>query len=237
MTSEEAEKQSKTDISTYYKTMFINVIIGSLSIIFAFFNQNILLTIVGILWIIVPYIMFKISQIHENKEMAINEEDKKYLIDIAKLTWQFFKDYLTKENNYLMPDNYQQDRKPIVVSRTSSTNIGLSLLAVISSYDLKFENLEDTLNLLEKIINCVYNLPKWNGHLYNWYNIKTKEPLYPRYVSTVDSGNLVGYMYTTKTFLQDILDKNKDKQELNDLIEKLDKMIEETDFKILYRKC
>ena len=234
MTSEEAEKQSKTDISTYYKTMFINVIIGILSIIFAVFKQNILLTIVGILWIIVPYIMFKISQIHESKEMAINEEDKKYLIDIAKLTWQFFKDYLTKENNYLMPDNYQQDRKPIAVSRTSSTNIGLSLLAVISSYDLKFENSEDTLNLLEKIINCVYNLPKWNGHLYNWYNIKTKEPLYPRYVSTVDSGNLVGYMYTTKTFLQDILDKNKDKQELNDLIEKLDKMIEETDFKILY---
>src|SRR5699024_5269687 len=128
------------------------------------------------------------------------------------------------------PDNYQEDRKPVIVSRTSSTNIGLSLLAVISSYDLKFENLEDTLNLLEKIINTVYELPKWNGHLYNWYNIKTKEPLYPRYISTVDSGNLVGYMYTTKTFLENILEKDIDNTRIQELIQKLNKMIKDTDF-------
>ena len=234
MTSEEAEKQSKTSIDIYYKTMYINVVLGIITIILSYFTNQILLTIVGVLWIIIPYIMYKISLIKENEQTEIKKEDKEYLIDIAKKTWQFFKDYLTQENNYLMPDNYQEDRKPVVVSRTSSTNIGLSLLAVISSYDLKFENLEDTLNLLEKIINTVYELPKWNGHLYNWYNIKTKEPLYPRYVSTVDSGNLVGYMYTTKTFLENILEKDIDNTIVQELIQKLNKMIKDTDFKILY---
>ena len=60
---------------------------------------------------------------------------------------------------------------------------------------------EKAINLLKNIILSVQSLPKWNGHLYNWYNIKTMQQLIPRYVSTVDSGNLVGYMYTTKAFL------------------------------------
>ncbi len=37
-----------------------------------------------------------------------------------------------------------------LVNRTSPTNIGLGLLAVVASYDLGYENLEDTLKLLEK---------------------------------------------------------------------------------------
>ena len=72
-----------------------------------------------------------------------------------------------------------------------------------------FEKNEDIINLLEKIINTVYELPKWNGHLFNWYNVKTKKPLYPKYVSTVDSGNLIGYLYTTKSFLEENIEFDK----------------------------
>lgn len=132
----------------------------------------------------------------------------------------------------MIPDNYQEDRKQLVVPRTSSTNIGLSMLAIISSYDLGFEGLESSIDRLKKLINVVYELPKWNGHLYNWYNIKTKKPLIPRYISTVDSGNLVGYMYTTRAFLEE-LDKT---DEIEDLINKLTEMIENTDFKVLYNE-
>ena len=53
----------------------------------------------------------------------------------------------------------------------------------------------------------VNELTKWNGHLYNWYNIKTLEPLIPRYISTVDSGNFVGYVYVLKQFYKDIKEK------------------------------
>ena len=227
MTSEEAEKQSKTDIKTYVKTMFINIITGVVTIIFSIYLKNVLLTIVGILWIITPYIMYKISKIEEKNSIKLSEKDKNYLIEIAKKTWKYFKDYIIPENNYLVPDNYQQDRKEKIVERTSSTNIGLSLLAVISGYDMKFETLSNTVNLLDNIIDVIYELPKWNGHLYNWYNIKTKEPLFPRYVSTVDSGNLVGYMYTTKSFLEEKNPQDK-------AISKLNEMIENTNFKILY---
>ena len=183
--------------------MYFNVILGLIFIALTPIKNNILLAILGVLWIITPYIMYKISIIDEetSKVKELSEKEKEYVKQISEKTWQFFKDYLTEENNYLIPDNEQEDRKPKVVPRTSSTNIGLSLLAVISSYDLKFESLKNTIELLSKIINVIYELPKWNGHLYNWYNIKTKTPLIPRYISTVDSGNLLGYMYTTRAFL------------------------------------
>ena len=238
MTSEEAEKQSKTTVGNYYKMMLPNVILGILLVI-----SNIsLLPIIGVLWIITPYIMCSISKIPEKdekaKEQSLNEEDEKYLKEVAQKTWQFFKDYLTPENNYLIPDNYQEDRKEIVVPRTSSTNIGLSMLAVIASYDLGFEDLESTIDRLTNIINVVYELPKWNGHLYNWYNIKTKQPLIPRYVSTVDSGNLVGYMYTARSFLEIMYPvPNYQASEITYPVpnyQKLTQMIEKTDFSVLY---
>lgn len=75
-------------------------------------------------------------------------------------------------------------------------------MSVVASYDLKYETKENTINLLEKMINSIVKLPKWNGHLYNWYNIKTLLPLIPRYVSSVDSGNFVGYLYVLKQFLK-----------------------------------
>ena len=256
-TSEEAEKQAKTDIVSYYKAMAINVILGTILIIIASLQKSILEAVLGALWIIMPFIMYYISKqqnSHTIKEQ-LNKQELEYIIEVAQKTWNYFKENLSKENNYLIPDNYQEDRHPKLVARTSSTNIGLSLLAVLSAIDLKFIENQEGIQLLEKIIETITNLQKWNGHLYNWYNIKTKEPLMPRYISTVDSGNFVGYLYVTKAFIKNLPEENfeeKDdensqldeiKQSTNatlenqlkqKLIEQIDKIIEETDFKVLY---
>ena len=204
-TSEEAEKQAKSNLISYYNQMAMNILAGIISISLGLLKLNAFATLLGVFWIFTPTMMWYISKEIE-KEKAIdklNKEEKEYVLEIGKKTWDFFETYLTEENNYLIPDNYQEDRKEKVVPRTSSTNIGLSLLAVISAYDLKYINLEKTIDLLSKIIHSIESLAKWNGHLYNWYNIKTKEPLIPKYVSTVDSGNLIGYLYVTKAFLEE----------------------------------
>ena len=212
-TSEEAEKLAKTDLKSYYFNMIPNIILGILGICCSFVFKDKIVSlnsfVISILWIIAPYVFWYISKLVNKKEIRkeINVKEKEYLMDIGKRTWQFFKDSLTEENHYMPPDNYQEDRKPIFVDRTSSTNIGLGLISVISSYDLGYENLEDTLKLLNKMINTIDSLPKWHGHLYNWYNIKTLEPLIPRYISTVDSGNFVGYIYIVKAFYEDIKEK------------------------------
>lgn len=103
-------------------------------------------------------------------------------------------------------------------------------MAVISAYDLGYEKLEDTLKLLEKMINTINSLPKWNGHLYNWYNLKNLEPLIPRYVSSVDSGNFVGYLYVVKQFFIDLANSENYKE----IISQIDKLIDNTDFSKLY---
>ena len=213
-TSEEAEKTSKTDILSYYKIMFANIIFGLLIGVLGVKERNIFEIIIGIIWLITPGIMCYISKApKENKRInEITNEEEKYIKDVAKRTWDFFEDYLTEENNYLIIDNYQEGRIPQIVQRTSSTNIGLSLLAVISSYDMKFISRNKAIQLLEKIIGTIESLPKWNGHLYNWYNTKTMQSLVPRYVSTVDSGNFVGYLYVTKGFINNLLEKYKNVQ-------------------------
>ena len=231
-TSEEAEKQAKSDIVSYYNQMAFNFLFGIIAISVGLLKQNIFAGLLGILWIVTPMIMWNISKEvkKENPIQKLSKQDQEYLLEIGRKTWQFFKEFLTKENNYLIPDNYQEDRKLKTIPRTSSTNIGLSMLAVISAYDLKYINLDETMELLKNIIMTIESLQKWNGHLYNWYQIKTKEPLFPRYISTVDSGNFVGYLYVVKQFLENL----QVQDEL--ILDIVTKIIDETDFSVLFDK-
>ena len=217
-TAEEAERTAKKDLASYYRNMMANVILGALGIILLLVLPQSIFSIfifaISILWLIAPAIMCYISKEVKKQEKLkeLKEEEQQYLLNIGKKTWQYFKDNLNENTHYLPPDNYQEDRKPKIVLRTSSTNIGLSLLAVVSSYDLNYENLEDTIELLEKMLNTISNLPKWNGHLYNWYDIQSLQPLKPRYVSSVDSGNFVGYLFVLKQFLVEQLNIIREKE-------------------------
>lgn len=231
-TAEEAEKNSKKDIISYYKSMMANIVFGIIGLIYFTVKINYGILILSVLWLIAPAIMWYISKPIVEKTIKLPKQDEEYLLQIGKKTWNFFKDHLNQENNYLPPDNYQKDRKPTIIERTSSTNIGLAILAVISSYDLKYETLENTLNLLEKMIYTIDKLPKWNGHLYNWYDINTLKPVIPQYISSVDSGNFVGYLYILKQFL---LEHCIDEKMLN-LSNLVQEIIDNTDFTKLYNE-
>ena len=190
-TAEEAEIQAKTDIVSYYRNMIVNLIFGVL-FIFAFLKtESIILAILGAFWLVAPGIMCYISREENNNTQKIKKEDTDYLLNLGKKTWEFFENFINEENNFLPPDNYQEDRNEKVAHRTSSTNIGLGLLSVIAANDLQYINSTECLDLLNKMLNVISSLSKWNGHLYNWYDTKTLQPLIPRYISTVDSGNFV----------------------------------------------
>lgn len=241
-TSEEAERNSKKDLYSYFKNMCANIIVGIVILLINFWQMDVgvktALAVIAVLWIIAPVIMHKISKKAEAEEKKLSQEDKNFLLDTAYKTWLYFKENLNEKNNFLPPDNYQGDRKPNFIDRTSSTNIGLALLSVIASYDLKFETLEDTIDLLYKMVDTISGLQKWNGHLYNWYNIQTLEPLVPRYISSVDSGNFVGYLYVVLQFLEEAKDKLKEDEQailkINSMLEILENIIGTTDFSKLY---
>ena len=225
VTAEDGEKNKISDLNSYYFEMKINLLFA---IIFLMLGQW-YFKILGFIWIVAPVFAWYIS-LENNDKYIWHREDKKYLDDIGKKTWQFFEDFINEENNYLMIDNYQEDREKKIVNRTSSTNIGLELLAVISAYDLGYINYKKCIDYIRKIIDTVSRLSKWNGHLYNWYNTKTLEPLIPRYVSSVDSGNFVGYLYVVKQFLIE----NQNKLDIESLKQIVTSLIENTDFSYLY---
>jgi len=233
MTSEEAEKQSENSLLAYCKFMMPNIIVGIILVVLSLVYKKIAFIIFAILFLMAPFVAWYISQ--EEKEVAeiekLNEDEIEYCTQIAKRTWKFFEENINEENNFLPPDNYQEDRKEKIANRTSPTNIGLGILAVCSSYDLGFISLEKAIDLIKKMLQTIQQLQKINGHLYNWYNTKTLEPLFPRYISTVDSGNFIGYLYTLKQF---IIKEIKEEHQKNLLLNIVNGLIENTDFSMLY---
>lgn len=158
---------------------------------------------VALFWGISFYLAYRISQpkkIGSDKDQA---ENQKLLLNTARHTWMFFKEFSTKENNWLCPDNYQLSHVKKINNKTSPTNIGLQFLSILCARDFGFETLSGTLDMVENLMNTVDNLPKWNGHLYNWYEINALEILKPEYISTVDSGNFFGHLIALKNGLME----------------------------------
>ncbi len=116
----------------------------------------------------------------------------------ARRTWHFFEKFVGPEGNWLAPDNFQEDPKPVIAFRTSPTNIGLQFLAMASAYDFGYVGVHELVEKLENTFRTLTKLPGMRGHLFNWYDTKSLEPLRPQYISTVDSGNLAGHLLTLK---------------------------------------
>ena len=105
--------------------------------------------------------------------------------------WNYYEDFMNEKHHFLPPDNYQQEPLNIVASRTSPTNIGLSILALLGALDLNFINENELCQRIDNTLKTIEVLPKWKGHLYNWYDTETLKILNPRFISTVDSGNFI----------------------------------------------
>jgi len=116
----------------------------------------------------------------------------------ARLTWTFFEQFVTAEDNFLPPDNFQEDPAPVVAHRSSPTNMGLYLLSTVAARDFGWLGLEDMTARLTATFATLQRLEKFEGHLLNWYDTRSLLPLEPRYVSTVDSGNLAGHLLTLR---------------------------------------
>ncbi len=115
---------------------------------------------------------------------------------IARRNWSFFERFATAEEHFLPPDNFQEDPLPVIAHRTSPTNIGLGLLAAVAAHDLGWAGRLETLGRLEAGVATLTGLERFRGHCFNWYDTRSLAPLEPRYVSSVDSGNLVGHLLT-----------------------------------------
>ena len=154
-----------------------------------------------LLWLLSPVIGWWISRPLRHREAILGAEQRRFLHSLARRTWEFFDHFVDADNNWLPPDNYQEYRIASVAHRTSPTNMGLALLANLSAYDFGYIPLGKLVERSTKALHTMDGLERYRGHFYNWYDTRTLTVLPPRYISSVDSGNLAGHLLTLRAGL------------------------------------
>ena len=155
-------------------------------------------------WIVAPWIAFALSRPMPRAREALSAADRAYLRAIARKTWGYFDAFVGEDDHALPPDNVQIGPAVTIAHRTSPTNIGLGLLATLAAHDLGFIEGTELVRRIDAALTTIEQLERFEGHLLNWYDTRTLEPLPPAYVSTVDSGNLAGALVTLSVGLRDI---------------------------------
>ena len=154
------------------------------------------------LWASSKPICHWLNQPYRSGVTPLDAKNRAMLGGAALRTWRFFRQYSTAEENWLIPDIVQEEA-PHVAHQISTTNLGFLLNARLAAYDLGFLTLREFTTTVQNTFETIGKLAKSNGHLYNWYNTKTLEALTPRFISTVDNGNLVCCLWTLKQGCQE----------------------------------
>jgi cyclic beta-1,2-glucan synthetase len=147
---------------------------------------------VVLLWAVAPLIAHELSRTVPPRRPELDAEDRRFLRVVARKTWRYFETFAAEGDHGLPPDNFQEVPDPRVAHRTSPTNIGMGLLATLAAHDFGFIGTRELVERTERALDTIEGLERHGGHLLNWYDSLTLAPLLPRYVSTVDSGNLAG---------------------------------------------
>jgi cyclic beta-1,2-glucan synthetase len=157
----------------------------------------------AVAWFLAPAAANWMSKsIFKEDALAASPEDRKSLRRVARRTWRYFETFTVANENMLPPDNFQEIPNKIVAHRTSPTNIGLYLLSIASAHEFGWIGLADCIRKIEETLATVKRLEKFRGHLYNWYDTKDLRPLDPKYISTVDSGNLAGHLIALANYCE-----------------------------------
>ena len=153
------------------------------------------------IWFFSPLLVWLVSRPVTARPLALSMQQVDFLKMAARKTWRYFETFAGATDNWLPADNYQESPREAVAHRTSPTNIGLLLLSNLGAYDMGYLCAGQLIDRTRKSFRSMEALPRYKGHFYNWYDTVTLEPLLPRYVSSVDSGNLAGYLLTLKAGL------------------------------------
>lgn len=197
-TSAQAQSMSAVTVAGYYGRMIGGIFAAVAAAAFVAAvgggGSPIAIAFVAV-WLAAPLVAHWLSFAPTGaKQKPITATSRKALRLTAWRTWQYFETFVTDGENNLPPDNFQEDPLPVVAHRTSPTNIGLYLLSIVSAQKFGWVSTADAADKLEKTLRTLGHLERYNGHFYNWYNTETLTVLAPRYVSTVDSGNLAGHL-------------------------------------------
>jgi cyclic beta-1,2-glucan synthetase len=162
-----------------------------------------------VLWLFSPLVgwLLSLRPQAKPKRTLLPAGDLMYLRKVARRTWRYFSDFVSERTSWLPPDNYQVSHRNQLTMRTSPTNIGFWMLSALAAQDFGYLTVDQILETLTHTMETIGKLERYEGHLLNWYDVQTLTPLEPRYVSTVDSGNLLGTLWSLERGLEELLQR------------------------------
>lgn len=167
----------------------------------------------------------------KRKDYGLSGAQRQFLKKQAFLMWQFFSENVTDEVNFLPPDNISGEDCERTAAYTSPTNIGLYLTSIMGARDMGFIEKDEMNDRIEKTLDTIDRLPKYKGHLFNWYNIRNTDKAAPSFVSFVDCGNYL----TCLTALKEGLYEYGDEKSLKNA-KRLEIILYNSDLSVFYDK-
>jgi cyclic beta-1,2-glucan synthetase len=211
VTAAQAKRRTKSELLGMYRLMYGSVLLAAALVAALAIGHRHIWLAAGpflVLWFVAPAVARWVSLPRRAAtEQPIRPEDRRAIRLIARRTWRFFEAFVTSADHSLPPDGFQEDPAPVIAYRTSPTNMGLYLLATISANDFGWLGTWDTVERLEATLANMARMELYRGHFYNWYDTTDLRPLEPRYISSVDSGNLAGDLIVVANACRELLKK------------------------------
>ncbi|MFQ6100929.1 MAG: GH36-type glycosyl hydrolase domain-containing protein [Anaerolineae bacterium] len=153
-------------------------------------------------WMVSPWVAYWISRPIVHGQAPLSADQRRQLRRLARRTWLYFEQFVGPDDQWLPPDHFQEAPLGLVAHRTSPTNLGLMLLSTLAAYDLGYIGPLDLALRLRPTFGSMDKLRRYRGHFLNWCDTRSLKPLPPRYVSTVDSGNLAACLLALRQGLR-----------------------------------
>jgi cyclic beta-1,2-glucan synthetase len=209
-TASEAEICCEKDLRGHYRLMWACTAVAfGLPALLAIANPWALLFAAPVLlgWLAGPWIAWQISRPQSMGAAASSPAAAADFGRWARQTWHYFETHLGPRDHWLPPDNVQEHPEQMIASRTSPTNVGMSLLSDLAACDLGYLPAYKFLKRTGRTLDTMERLERYRGHWLNWYDTQTLSPIEPRYVSTVDSGNLLASLSVLQAGLEELVDR------------------------------
>ena len=210
-TAAQAQAASTLQLRSFVRSMsggILSSLVGLICILL--FGTSFTLAIAApfvIIWLASPALAQYFSKPPPAKFATPLDADQIWLLQsTARRIWRFFATFVTQEENFLPPDNFQEDPTPVVAHRSSPTNFGLYLLSVLSANDFGWIGKSESIERIEATLKSMLLLQRHQGHFFNWYETTDRRALEPRYISSVDNGNLAGHLLAVSAGIAELID-------------------------------
>ena len=193
-----AEIGGGASLGGHVRAMWPCVVLGVLLMAFSPFVPG---KAAGLMWLLSPAAAAALA-LPAWKEPPLSVRGRDLLGRSVTECWGYLRELSGADDNFLPPDNFQQQPPIGAAHRTSPTNIGLALASAAALGEAGVIPRKEALGYLTRMLPTLEKMERCRGHFFNWYDTRTLRPLRPRYISTVDSGNLCAGLITACAALE-----------------------------------